>query len=179
MHDFATTITAQNGKAVHGVFENAEEGKKADSTDSQDDASTIEEPVTRSARWSDLFAFTTRTHAIILSCAIAGSITSGALVPIFSIFVGKIFDSFTDFGGGTIDGAGIRHIVSRNCIYLAVLGGVTWLLNGSLFFLWLTFGELQAKTCRTTIFDQLLDKAVGWYDTRTSGIGAIVPRINT
>lgn len=44
---------------------------------------------------------------------------------------------------------------------------------------WMTFGALQAREVRDRLFQDLLDKEVEWYETHTSGIGALLPRLQT
>lgn len=129
------------------------------------------------APWRSLFAFTTRAQLLPLSAAIIFAIAAGAVSPIMNVFLGNVLDSFTKFGSGNVEPAEFRHKVSRDCIYLAGLGVLTWILDGIFFVLWLYFGELQARACRLTIFDGLLEKPIAWYDTQSSGISALTPKI--
>jgi ATP-binding cassette subfamily B (MDR/TAP) protein 1 len=45
------------------------------------------------------------------------------------------------------------------------------------FFFFLTFGELQARSARTRVFETLIKKDIGWFDTRETGVAAFLPRI--
>ncbi|KAI9816023.1 MAG: hypothetical protein M1827_002015 [Pycnora praestabilis] len=134
---------------------------------------------TRHANWLSLFNFTTKKHAIPLTCAIILSIASGIIVPALAIFLGKVFDSFTSYGGATLSGSGLVRKVSIDCLALVGLGSASWLLNGGYYMFWLVFGELQAKSVRDRLFDDLLEKDMEWYDMRKSGIGALIPRMQT
>ncbi|MCJ1312634.1 hypothetical protein MMC25_006309 [Agyrium rufum] len=131
------------------------------------------------AEWRSLFAFTTRAHIPILCTAIFLSIASGIVIPAFAIFLGKIFDTFTDFGAGKLDGASLVHKVSRNALYLVGLGVASWILNGSYFSLWLAFGEQQAREIRDKLFNGMLRKDMAWYDMRKGGVDAMIPRLQS
>lgn len=142
-------------------------------------ASRQRESIEPQPGWRSLFAFTTKKHSLLLCLALLLSMASGVVSPILAILLGRIFDSFTNFGGGTLGEADFRHELSMYSSYLAGLGLARWLLNGTFFMSWLTFGEVQARTCRSRIFDGLLEKPTEWYDTRKSGIGAIATRLQT
>ncbi len=131
----------------------------------------------RRARWSALFNFTTRQHAVPLTLALVFSVISGIVIPAVSIFMGRIFNQFTEFGGGKIGGQELVRKVSVNCIALVAIGTGSWLLNGGYFMFWLVFGELQAKSVRDKLFDGLMQKDMEWYDLRKNGVGALIPRL--
>jgi ATP-binding cassette subfamily B (MDR/TAP) protein 1 len=54
---------------------------------------------------------------------------------------------------------------------------VCWFANSVYFTLFLTFGELQARSAREKIFNTLLKKDLEWYDTRENGIAAFLPSL--
>ena len=138
----------------------------------------VEEQI-RHAQWRSLFYFTSTAHVFPLVIALILSIASGIVIPALAIFLGKIFDTFSDFGAGTISGSDLTRQTSLNALYLLGLGTASWLLNGSYFMFWLLFGELQAKNVREKLFDGMLQKDMEWYDTRKSGVSAMVPRLQT
>ena len=133
----------------------------------------------RRASWRSLFNFTSRSHLFPLLAALALSVASGIIIPALAVFLGLVFDSFTDFGAGTISGSSLIGKVSKNAIALAGLGSASWLLNGCYFMAWLVFGELQAKNVRDRLFDGMLQKDMEWYDMRKAGVGALIPRLQT
>ena len=137
-----------------------------------------EEPIIQ-ARWRSLFNFTTRAHIPSLCLGLLLSIASGIVIPALSIFLGTVFNAFTDFGAGKISGSDLTKKVTRNVIYLVGLGSASWLLNGSYFMFWLVFGELQAKSVRNKLFGGMLQKDMEWYDMRKAGISAMIPRLQT
>ena len=137
------------------------------------------EPKAVRARWRSLFAFTKKAHIAPLLVALVLSIISGVIIPALAIFLGWIFDSFTAFGAGSLDGDDLSRKVSTNAIYLTVLGGASWLLNGTYFTFWLVFGELQAKGARDELYTSMLEKEMAWYDMRKAGINAMIPRTQT
>ncbi|KAI9762777.1 MAG: hypothetical protein M4579_000129 [Chaenotheca gracillima] len=141
------------------------------------DPAVDEETDIQHAPWRSLFNFTTKKHAVPLTLAITLSIISGIIVPTMSIFLGKIFNSFTDFGGGVLTGDELLSKVSLYGAALVAVGGAGWVCNGSYFTFWLIFGELQAKSVRDKLFDDMMEKDMEWYDVRKIGIGALIPRL--
>ena len=131
------------------------------------------------ASWRSLFNFTAKSHLFPLLAALALSVASGIIIPALALFLGKVFDSFTAFGAGSISGSSLIRKVSKNTVALAGLGCASWLLNGCYFMGWLVFGELQAKSVRDRLFDGMLQKDMEWYDMRKAGVGALMPRLQT
>ena len=138
-----------------------------------------EDDVYVDATWKSLFAFTTKAHIPVLCAGLLLSTASGIVVPAFSYFLGKIFDTFADFGEGKTTGHDLVHKNTQFAIYLTGLGGVSWVLNGSFFVAWLVFGELQAQSARDQLFFSMLQKDMAWYDTIKAGIGASISRQQT
>ncbi len=134
---------------------------------------------TATSKWKSLFNFSSRHHAPILIIALFLSAAAGITGPALAIFFGKIFDSFSAYGSGAADGAMLTRKVSDNAIALCVLGCTVWVLKGGYFGLWMVFGELQAKNARDRLFQNLLEKDLEWYEMRTSGVGALLPRLQT
>lgn len=131
------------------------------------------------ASWKFLFNFSSRQHRLVLVLALLLSVAAGITAPALAIFFGKIFDSFSVYGAGKIDGDQFTRKVTTNAIALCVLGGTIWILKGGYFGLWMIFGELQANNARDRLFESLLEKDVEWYEMRTNGIGALLPRLQT
>ena len=129
------------------------------------------------ATWTSLFAFTTKSHLPVLCVALSLSVASGIVIPAFAVFLGKVFNAFTDFGTGKLDGPALVHKVSRFALYLIELGGISWMLNGAFYMAWLVFGELQARDARDQLFDSMLRKDMAWYEMRKAGVGALIPRL--
>lgn len=134
--------------------------------------------LSKHAKWRALFIFISKRDTIPLLLALIFSIAAGIIAPALAIFLGKIFDLFTNFGG-EISGSDLVNKVSAYAIILAGLGTASGLLHAGYFMLWLVFGELQAKHVRERLFDGMLEKDMGWYDTRTDGIDTLVSRLQT
>lgn len=131
----------------------------------------------RKAPWRALFFFATRSNLPVLLIGIVTSIASGAMVPASAYVEGKLFDGFTSYAAGRLDGqALLQHEKKYICWLLAVCGG-TWFFNFAELTTWIVFGELQAKSARDRLFHGLLQKELAWYDLRKNGIGALLPRI--
>lgn len=133
----------------------------------------------RHATWRALFNFTSKAHILPLILALTLSVASGIVVPALAIFLGDIFDFFTQYGGDEISGPDLVHKVSRYGIYLVGLGCASGVLNAFYFMLWLVFGELQAKTAREKLFNGMLEKEMEWYDMRKAGIDTLITRLQT
>ena len=129
--------------------------------------------------WKYLFVFTTTRHYLALTCAAFLSVASGLVSPALAIFLGRVFDQFSYFGAGEIAASQLRHYVRLYSIYLGYLGFFSWGLNGAFFAGWLMFGELQAKDAQHNTFDGLSSQRMDWYDTRKSGIRALLTRLQT
>lgn len=139
--------------------------------------STEETPV--HGKWKSLFNFTSKAHFLPLVLGTFLSVASGILVPALAIFLGRIFDSFSDFGAGVLSGSGLTERVSTNAVSILGLGAASWVLNSGFFMFWLLFGELQAKSVRDRLYDGMLQKEMAWYDMRKAGINTLIPRLQT
>lgn len=131
------------------------------------------------APWRALFAFSTQAHALVLTVAVILAIISGIIVPVLAYLLGRIFNDFSSFGGGMTDSSTLTSSVNRNAFYLLALGGVSWVFNGLFFTVWMSFGEVQARNARTLLYDAMMDKDIGWYETQRAGPGAAVQRLQT
>ena len=131
----------------------------------------------KNARWRSLFAFTSQSHALPLCLALILSVASGAVTPVLSYLLGKVFGCFTNFGGGRYDGPQLVEQVSKYAIGLTELGAASGLLHTGYFSFWLVFGELQAKSARERLFAGMLQKDMEWYDMRKDGVEALIQRL--
>jgi len=141
--------------------------------------STPAKDSTNVSRWRDLFAFTRKKHAPTLGAALFVSVAAGVVGPALSIFLGRLFNTFAEFASGKIDNTKFRADLSRDSLFLALIGLLSFFFGSGAFSSCMAFGELQARTCREEVFDGLLDKPVEWFDTRRSGVKALVARLNT
>lgn len=129
--------------------------------------------------WTSLFAFTSRAQALLLSISFLVAVATGAAGPIYNIFFGKVLDAFTEFAQGQLDGPTFKRKIAIDSAIIAAIGMGNWILNAIFLSLWISFGEAQARICRKGLFDRLLDMSTSWYDTRQSGISALMPRIQS
>ena len=129
------------------------------------------------ATWLSLFNFTTKRHIVPLAVALILSIISGIVIPAVAIFLGRIFNLFTEYASGSHNGDALVTKVSINCVALSAIGAGSWVLNGGYFMFWLVFGELQAQSVRDRLFDGLMQKDMEWYDMRKNGVSALIPRL--
>lgn len=131
------------------------------------------------SKWLSLFNFTIRKHLVPLLSALFLTIGAGILLPVTAIFLGNLFDAFSNFGAEKTTGDQLQERVVNNCIILVALGAATWVLNGGYFTLWVAFGELQAKCVRELLFEDMLRKDLEWFEMRKDGMGAFLPRLQT
>ena len=131
----------------------------------------------RQAGWKALFSFTSKKHLGVLSGAIFFAMIAGLIIPGQSLLFGLIFNQFAKYGSGKISGPALLANVSKYCVYMTALGTGSWFSNALYFMFWLVFGELQARSARDRIFNNLLSKGIIWYDMRRNGVGAFLPRI--
>ena len=129
--------------------------------------------------WRSLFAFTDQHHMFVLILALVLSVASGIIIPALAVFLGKIFNLFSDFGSGNLTSHGLVSKVTIDCIGLVGLGSASWILNGSYFMVWLVFGELQAKSVRDKLYANMLEKDLEWFEMHSNGVGALLPRLQT
>ncbi|KZM19619.1 ABC-type xenobiotic transporter [Ascochyta rabiei] len=127
--------------------------------------------------WKALFAFTTNSHLAVLMSALASAAIAAATLPVFSIIYGLVFGAYSDYGAGKANGDELLSEVTRLCLIMTGIAAASWIFNSIFFFLFLLFGELQAKSARTRIFDVLIRKDMTWFDMRESGIAAFLPTI--
>ena len=138
-----------------------------------------EEDLAERASWRSLFNFTSKRDTIPFLLALTSSVAAGIVAPALAVFLGSIFDLFTNSGAGEISGTILLKKVSMYAMILAGLGTVSGFLHASYFMLWLVFGELQGKHARERLFDCLLEKDMGWFDIRTDGIDTLLSRSQT
>ena len=143
------------------------------------EAEQEEENLGERASWLSLFNFTSKRDTIPFFLALTSSVAAGIIAPILAVFLGSIFDLFTNSGAGEISGTILLRKVSMNAIILAGLGTASGLLHASYFMLWLAFGELQGKHARERLFDCLLEKDMVWFDMCTDGIDTFLSRSQT
>ncbi|UKZ64899.1 uncharacterized protein TrAtP1_006106 [Trichoderma atroviride] len=128
--------------------------------DTTSSANPVNKPIRSS--FKHLFSFTRWNQAAPLTAALAASAAFAAIKSIYPIFLGKIFNIVSDFGAGRRSGNETLHEISHWSQILIGLGIVNCLSGSAFLSLWVTFGELQAKSVRQDIFKSLLSKNIAW-----------------
>ncbi|GKZ25602.1 hypothetical protein AbraIFM66951_002991 [Aspergillus brasiliensis] len=123
----------------------------------------------RKPRWMSLFSFTTTKHSPVLIGGFTFTAISSLSVPIFSVVLGEIFNTFTSFGGGKIAKQDLTPQISKYAVQLVGLGAINWVCNSIYFILFVIFGELQVANARTKLFERLLQKSQEWFETQPDG----------
>lgn len=129
--------------------------------------------------WRSIFYFILRVHFIPLAVAVVLAALSGVVIPAVAIILGKIFDVFARYGSDTITGPVLVEHISWYAVALSVLGVASGILNGGFFAIWISFGELQAKSAREKLFDEMLEREIEWFDLRRAGINTLISRLQT
>jgi ATP-binding cassette, subfamily B (MDR/TAP), member 1 len=128
-------------------------------------------------RWISLLHFTIKSHYLVLVPALILAIASGIVIPALAVFLGLIFQAFSDYGAGNTAPDEFSNQVIRYTLYLLFLGAASWALQAGFLLYWLLFGELQARSARSQLYACMLDKPMEWFDMRTSGINGLMPRV--
>ncbi|EMC94702.1 hypothetical protein BAUCODRAFT_124301 [Baudoinia panamericana UAMH 10762] len=129
--------------------------------------------------WKALFFFTTSANLPVLICGVICSAIAGAANPVQSFLIGRLFEGFTQYASGAWTTITLMQEQKKHVLYLVAVAGGSWIFHSLEFMLWLTFGELQAKSARDRLFHGLLERDIEWYDMRKNGIGALLPRLQT
>lgn len=124
--------------------------------------------------WRSLFGLTPRAHLLILVPGAVLALLAGCATPALAIFLGNLFDAFTNFGAEKITGNELRAKVVSSCLGMFGLGLAGWLLNGAYFAAFVVFGEMQACSARKKLFTKLLKRDVEWFEARDEGTGAFL-----
>lgn len=129
--------------------------------------------------WRTILHFTLRSHLIALAVALILTALSGVIIPAVAVILGKAFDAFAQYGSNKITGPDLVGQISWYAVALTVLGCASGILNGGFFTFWISFGELQAKSAREQLFNEMLDKEIEWYDLHRAGIITLISRLQT
>ncbi|KAF2486640.1 P-loop containing nucleoside triphosphate hydrolase protein [Neohortaea acidophila] len=156
--------------AVRMQFYAIEIARETSTDDKEDDIS---------APWRALFFFTTRANVPVLVAGALASIISGAVLPAQSFVTGRVFDRLTIYAAGQLTKHDFMQQEKNYVLYLLIISGVSWIALYAELALWVSFGELQAKSARDRLFYGLLKKEIAWYDLRKHGIAALLPRLQT
>ncbi|KAL4973962.1 P-loop containing nucleoside triphosphate hydrolase protein [Aspergillus desertorum] len=116
-----------------------------------------------------LLNFTTRKHVPTLVVATISCFIASFTVPFFSIILGNIFNEYTYFGTGGITSEALVQRVVDLCIQFLALGVLAWFFNGVYFVLFVAFGELQAASARSRLFEALLEKDQRFFEEQEEG----------
>lgn len=88
--------------------------------------------------------------------------------------LGKIFDIITSFAGHKLEPNEALRQVSVWCIILTGTGLAVLVANTAFVFLWIVFGELQARNSRISLFSTLLAFGNAWYEVLPNGTASLL-----
>jgi hypothetical protein len=121
--------------------------------------------------YAGLFRFYDHSDLVILVPALVTSIASGFQIPAFTVLLGKLFSSFSDFSNGALTGDELQRQATLFVIGICIVGAAAWALGWSNMSLWLAFGEGVAKKARHAVLKGLMEKDMTWYDTKVVKTG--------
>ncbi|KAF1967003.1 ABC a-pheromone efflux pump AtrD [Bimuria novae-zelandiae CBS 107.79] len=136
-------------------------------SDQQDEVDT-EERLLQNMGWKALFSFTTRRHIPILVLGVVAAAITALTLPALAIMYGLMFREFGVIAKGNKSGTEFLKEISTYCLYITALGGISWAGNSLYYAAFITFG-----------FGALLRKDMAWYDTRDTGVAALLPAMQT
>ena len=146
-----------------------------------EDEVELEEDVHYDASWLEMFSFPEATGFtfLVVSLALLFTMISGLTIPLMSVLLGSIFDSFALYSGGKLTDTEFTDNVSYTAVRLVLLGVATIVTSGMAAGLWTITGETQAYQARKEVLDGLLMKELDWFDRRKKGVGAIASKTQT
>lgn len=124
--------------------------------------------------WISLFRFTNVPHLPVLFAAIVLTLAAGAARIVFALYLGKLFQTLSQFGIGAMTGNQLMERIRDNTYILLILGGLTWVLSAGFLFCWILFAELQVRRAGKALFGKLLIRDIMWFDMRKEGIGSFL-----
>ncbi len=126
-----------------------------------------------------LFVFRGGTQTSVICGALVTACVVAAIKTLYAVALGTIFEILTQFGSATIGADEFLSDISRWCLYLVALGGGMLIFSGLDMGLWITSGELGARTAREELFSSLMKKTMTWYDSREDGNASLMVGIQT
>ena len=138
--------------------------EKAITISAQDIVEEDDRPV---PSYSGLFRFCTKADLVLLIPAIAVSVVSGLITPVFTLLLGEIFLKFGAFSTNQIAAGDLEQQILPSIIGICVLGGAAWVLGWLHMSMWLAFGETTARRAREKTIKGILKKSMTWFDKRT------------
>ena len=131
------------------------------------------------AKWRSLFNFTTKRHASIAILSCLFTVLVGAVTPVQSYLLGRVFGIMAEYVAGTVTEAKFKKDVQTYNIVFVGLGTASWIFTSAFFFCWVVFGELQSRGARQRLFKALLARKMEWYDQRKDGMGAMTTKLQS
>lgn len=121
-----------------------------------------------------IFAFTTPKQLGVIACATGTAAVVAAGKTVYTFLLGRVFNFATQYGASEISGQDLLSHVSQWCGYITVLGVGMWALSSADMALWITSGELRAMSARKTLFSTLIQREMGWFDSRGDGMSSLI-----
>ncbi|KAJ0166031.1 Alpha-factor-transporting ATPase [Colletotrichum tanaceti] len=130
----------------------------------------------RKPSWIRLFAFSKRHHLPTLVAGIFAACICAALRTAFAVVIGQMFQIISNYGSEVSGLSDTITQASQLSITICCLGAGILVGNAVVLSSWVVFGELQAKSARTSVFSRLLAHEMSWYDKRADGIPGLLVR---
>ncbi|GAB1317739.1 ATP-dependent permease [Madurella fahalii] len=136
--------------------------------------STSKSPRPARSTFLHLFAFTPPRHIPLLVLSILSSAVVAAGRTGYVVFLGKIFELVSARGAGRLPPGEFLDEICRWAVYMVLLGVGMWVFSTLEVALWVVGGQLRAREARETVWAVLMRRAVGWFEAREEGVGAVL-----
>ncbi|PQQ18802.1 ABC transporter B family member 21-like [Prunus yedoensis var. nudiflora] len=120
-----------------------------------------------------LFSFADKTDIMLMLVGTIGAVGNGSCMPIMTILVGEMSDSFGTNQNNTHIGLGVVSKVSLKFVYLAIWTAVAATLQVGC---WMVTGERQAARIRALYLKTILRQDVAFFDMETNS-GEVIGRM--
>lgn len=116
-----------------------------------------------------LFSSLSRRDALIfLLPALIASMIAGGIAPFMTLVVGNVFDAFAQFpvtGATAADAARLKRDIGIAAAELIALGVGAAALGSVTSALWIATGERNVRRVRERVYDCVMAREMGWFDT--------------
>ncbi|CAB4303787.1 unnamed protein product [Prunus armeniaca] len=132
------------------------------------------EEKTERVAFMKLFSFADKTDIMLMLVGTIGAMGNGSCMPIMTILVGEMSDSFGTNQNNTHIGLSVVSKVSLKFVYLAIWAAVAATLQVGC---WMVTGERQAARIRALYLKTILRQDIAFFDMETNG-GEVVGRMS-
>ncbi|KAK9762520.1 hypothetical protein K7432_011664 [Basidiobolus ranarum] len=146
--------------------------------------SSEEKPATPTVSLRELFNFATKFDWILMFVGLLAALISGAAVPLETVLLGHLINTFKEFGIKTASGVvtpedvtNFRTEVNSCALYYVYLSIIILFTTYAYMSTWVYAGERQTRKIRESYLAAVLRQEIAWFDK--FGAGEITTRITS